>query len=268
MMRRDDDEVLCSVLADHSHTKSSCGKLLPNAPAAVKLDQSLPGRVLMSASVHYWFFSRLCLPDTSSQIGIKLSESVFCFFLSHYKRECCHNWLLITTLRTVESERFLSKAVRESCQCGDKHPLIITSSYNTVRARRVLSLSSKATFSASNAKKKELGESFVFIGIIPEWWKRLNITQHRHVTVEIVFSFSGLETLPMLSADTARQPVFKKCEGISSSASHSLPPSLFVSLSVYFLAIITELVKAFRVSWIFRSWRGSVEGDPCVAGLP
>ena len=49
-MRRDDDEVLCSVLADHSHTKSSRGKLLPNAPAAVKLDQSLPGRVLMSAS--------------------------------------------------------------------------------------------------------------------------------------------------------------------------------------------------------------------------
>lgn len=68
-----------------------------------------------------------------------------------------------------------------------------------------------------------------------------------------------------LCANAVAQPVFKKVWGYFFL---SLPFCHSFSLCLFFLAIITELTKAFRVSWIFRSWRGSVWGDPCVAGLP
>lgn len=74
----------------------------------------------------------------------------------------------------------------------------------------------------------------------------------------------------ILSVNTAGQPFSFFLFNLR--AFPTLPPtfSLFLSLALsdYFLSIITELMKAFRVSWIFKSWRGSVRGDPCVAGLP
>lgn len=61
--------------------------------------------------------------------------------------------------------------------------------------------------------------------------------------------------------------LFEKCDGFLILLSHfsslSLCPLFFSNP-----AIITELMNAFKVSWIFRSWRGSVRGDPCVAALP